>query len=71
MWDKIQAVWDHIQELLSLDGGLYVDAFAVVMIVRLLAVLFGAKALNASEAGMWGATIMTYGASKFGGPRQS
>lgn len=53
--------WTYIQSLLSVDGGLYVDAFAIVMLVRLVAVLFGKPPLTIEEAGIWGATIGTYG----------
>jgi hypothetical protein len=57
-----KVLWDQVQELVSLKGGLYVDAFAVAMIVRLLAPLFKGPALNASEAGMWAVTIAAFAA---------
>lgn len=65
-----QAVWTWIQGFVSVQGGIYVDMFAVVFIVRLLAPLKGFPALNYSEAGMWAATISAYAYSK-GGPKQS
>lgn len=64
MYDQIKMWWLRIQELLSVDGGLYIDAMCLVMIVRLVAPLFGYSPMTASEAGIWAATITTYGFSK-------
>ena len=61
--ERIKFYWNYIQDLLSVDGGLYVDAMCFVLIVRLIAVLFHYPALNMAEAGLWGATIATYGYS--------
>ena len=68
--EQLKAKWKAIQELLSLDGGLYIDAFAVVMIVRLIAPMFHAPAMTYAEAGVWAATISSFAYSK-GGPKQS
>ena len=53
---------------MSLKGGLFVDAFAVVSLIRLLAPLKGYAALTAPEAAMWAATITAaFAASNIGG----
>lgn len=67
--NKIMAAWQWIQSFLSIDGGLFVDAFAIVFIVRLLAPLKGFPGLNASEAGMWASTIAAFAYSNKGGPK--
>jgi hypothetical protein len=59
--ERLLLVWKKLQEFLSVDGGLYVDAMCVVIIVRLLAVLFKFPPMTAAEAGLWAATIGTYG----------
>ncbi len=64
-----EAYWNDIQNILSLKGGLYVDAFAIVFLIRLLGPLKGLTPLNASEAGMWAATIAAFAYSN--GPKQS
>jgi len=69
--DKLLAIWKKAQEFLTVDGGLYVDAMCIVIIVRLVAVLFKAPPLTASEAGLWSVTVGAFSASKFGGPKQS
>jgi hypothetical protein len=61
MYDKIKTLWMQLQDLLSVDGGLYVDAMCLVIIARLIAVLFHCPPLTGSEAGLWGVTIATYG----------
>ena len=55
-----------LQNLVSVKGRLFVDMFAVVMVVRLIAVLAGKPPLTAAEAGMWAATIATFGYSNSG-----
>ncbi len=67
----VQTYWQYIQDLASLRGGLYVDAFAVVFIVRLLGPLKGMPALSPSEAGMWAATIAAFSYSSTNGPKSS
>jgi hypothetical protein len=69
MLDKIKFYWTYVQQLLSVDGGLYVDAMCIVIIVRLIAVLKGYAPMTNAEAGIWGATIATYGTGKFRGPK--
>lgn len=63
----LQEIWSMAQDLISIKGGLYVDAFALVILVRLLAVLKGAAPLNPSEAGLWAVTIAAFSYSH-GGP---
>lgn len=62
--EQLKAWWDYLQDLFSLKAGLYIDAFAVVMLVRLLAPLKGYPQMNAAEAGMWAATITAFAYSK-------
>jgi hypothetical protein len=70
MLDKIKQGLKALQLAFDIDGGLYVDLFAIVFIVRLIAPLFHFPPVTFAEAGMWGATIGTYGYSK-GGPKSS
>lgn len=60
MKEQFKAWWEYLQDLCSLKAGLYVDAFAIVMLLRLLAPLKGYPAMNAAEAGMWAATITAF-----------
>jgi hypothetical protein len=69
--NRLLQIWQTIQEFLSVDGGLYVDLMCITIIVRLIAVLFHFPPLTGAEAGLWAATIGTYGASQFKGPRGS
>lgn len=69
MLDKIKFYWAYVQQLLSLDGGLYIDAFAVCFMVRLLGPLRGYPPVNMAEAGMWSATIAAFAYGKGGGPK--
>jgi len=70
MIDKLLSGWKVIQEFLSIDGGLYIDAFAIVFIVRLLAPLRGFPPVSNAEAGLWAATISAFAYSGKG-PKQS
>lgn len=70
MLTKLLAGWKQLQEFLAVDGGLYVDIFALVVIARLLGVMFGFPPLTCNEASVWAATIATFGATQFKGPRQ-
>ncbi len=54
---QIKDIWDQVQSIGSIDGGLYVDAFGLVIMFRLLAVLKGYPALTAAEATTWGTAI--------------
>ncbi len=67
MFNKVKEIWNWIQDFMSLKGGLFVDAFAVVFLIRLLAPLKGYAALTAPEAAMWAATITAFAASNIGG----
>lgn len=69
MFDKVMDIWHKVQAFLSVDGGLYIDAMCLVILLRLLAVLKGYPPMTAAEAGLWGATICTYGYSQRGGPK--
>lgn len=60
MLDKIKFYWGYIQGLLNVDGGLYVDAMCIVIIVRLIAVLFNRPPLTNAEAGLWGVTVTAF-----------
>ena len=66
MKDKITYWWNWLQDFLSVDGGLYVDVFCLIILIRLIAVLFRFPPLTPAEAGLWGATIATYGYSNKG-----
>jgi hypothetical protein len=61
---RVKPIWEMVQDLLSVKGGLYVDALCLVIIVRVLAVLWGFAPLTGAEAGIWSATICAYGYTK-------
>ena len=67
---KIKPILSGFQDLVSVPGGLYVDLFGLVMVVRLLAVLKGFPPLSMSEAAVWGTTVGSLAYSN-GGPKQS
>ena len=71
MLNKIKEYWLYLQSLAELNGGLYVDAFAIVILVRMWAVLHGYPALTPQEAGLWAVTIGAFAYSNKGGPKQS
>lgn len=56
-----------IQDALNVKGGLYVDCFAIVMLLRLLGPLKGYPAMTPAEAALWAATIASFAASNVGG----
>lgn len=58
--DKLLQYWKMVQQFMNVDGGLYVDAMCVVIIVRLLAVLFHFPPLTNAEAGLWGVTVTAF-----------
>ena len=60
MFEKLRQVLGVAQDMIQLKGGTYVDVFAVVFIIRLLAPLKGFPQMNAAEAGMWAATIASF-----------
>lgn len=60
-----------VQDAATVKGGLYVDAFAVVMLLRLLGPFKGYPAMSPAEAAMWSATIAAYAAGNIGGPKAS
>ncbi len=59
-----------VQDALTIKGGLYVDAFAIAMLLRLLGPFRGYPAMTPAEAGMWAVTIAAFSYSH-GGPKQS
>jgi hypothetical protein len=68
---NLNAVWSTLQDIISVKGGLYVDVFGVVMIIRLLAPLKGYQPITPSEAAVWASTIGAFAAAVIGGPKQS
>lgn len=69
LFDTLKQVSSMVQDLISVSGGIYVDCFAVVMLVRLLGPLKGYPAMNAPEAAIWSATIASFAAGNIGGPK--
>ena len=57
---KAQQVWDMLQDLASMKGGLYVDLFAIAVLLRLLGPLKGYPSMTIQEAGLWAATIGSF-----------
>lgn len=51
---------------MNIKGGTFVDAFAVVMLARLIGPLFHLPPMNGAEAGMWAATISAFAATNIG-----
>ena len=64
MLDQLIQLSKKVQEICTVDGGIYVDLMCIVIVVRLLAVLFHCQPLNMAEAGLWASTISVYGYSK-------
>ena len=58
--DLVNKILAYAQSALSIDGGTWVDIFAVVFIIRLLAPLKGFAPMTNSEAGIWATTIMSF-----------
>jgi len=65
---QFKSIFSNLQDLVSVPGGLYVDLFGLVMVVRLLAVLKGFPPISASEAAVWGTTVGSLAYSN-GGPK--
>jgi hypothetical protein len=63
---KGQELWNMAQDVVSVKGGLWVDLFAIVTLVRLLAPLKGFPAMTVQEAAIWGTTIAAFSYSKGG-----
>jgi hypothetical protein len=67
---QAKSVFAGFQDLVKVPGGLYVDLFGLVMVVRLLAVLKGFPPVSAAEAAVWGTTVGSLAYSN-GGPKSS
>lgn len=65
----VQRGWSWCQDFISLKGGLYIDAFALVFLVRLLGPLKGFPPVTPAEAATWSATIAAFAASNIGGSK--
>lgn len=65
MLDRLLSLWFKLQKF-TLDGGTFVDLFAVVTVLRLCGPLFGRPPMNLAEAGVWSATIAAFAASNIG-----
>jgi tetrahydromethanopterin S-methyltransferase subunit E len=63
---KGQELWNMAQDIVSVKGGLWVDMFAIVTLVRLLAPLKGYPGMSIQEAAIWGTTIGAFAISKGG-----
>jgi hypothetical protein len=63
---KAQELWNMAQDIISVKGGLWVDAFALVTLVRLLAPLKGYPSMTVQEAAIWGTTIAAFSYSNGG-----
>lgn len=66
---KTQELWSLMQDIISVKGGLYVDLFAVIVALRLLAPLKGFPAMTPAEVTAWSVTITAFAASVIGGPK--
>lgn len=63
---KTQELWRMAQDIVSVKGGLYVDAFALAVLLRLLGPFKGYPAMTPQEAGLWAATIAAFAYSNNG-----
>jgi len=70
LFDTLKQVSSIVQDALTVRGDLYVDCFAIVMLLRLLGPFKGFPAMTPAEAGLWAATIASFAYSN-GGPKQS
>jgi len=71
MIEKIKYYWTALQDLLEVEGGLYVDLMCIVITARLLGVFFHFPPMTYAEAGVWGTTIATFGYSNKNGGKPS
>jgi hypothetical protein len=63
---KGQELWNLAQDIVSVKGGLWVDMFAIAVLLRLLGPFKGFPAMTPQEAGLWAATIASFAYSKGG-----
>lgn len=68
---EFKPLFQTLQDLAEVRGGLYVDIFGVVIVVRLWAVLKGFPPLTAYEAAVWATTVGSLAYSNTQGPKQS
>ena len=64
---KGQELWNMAQDIVSVKGGLWVDAFAIATLLRLLGPFWGFPSMTVQEAAIWGTTIAAFAATKIGG----
>lgn len=69
MIDKIQALWDKVQDLFDISGDCWMGLFTLVILMRLLLVLKGYHSMTTAEAGTYGSAVLAFAYSNHGGPR--
>lgn len=58
--ERIKYWWDYIQSLLDIDGDVWMGAFTVVILIRLVAVLKGYSTLSAAEAATYASAVTAF-----------
>lgn len=69
MIERIQQVWDRIQDLFDISGDIYMGLFTMLILVRIVYVLKGAQPLTASEAACYGSAVGAFAYSNTGRPK--
>lgn len=63
---KIQAVWDKVQDLLDIEGDVWMGFFTAFILWRILAVLSGHAPLTNAEAGAYSSAVAAFAYSNRG-----
>lgn len=66
MIDRIQAIWNKIQDLFDISGDLWMGLFTAVILARLVLVLKGYHSMTTAEAGTYGSAVMAFAYSNKG-----
>lgn len=66
MIERIQGVWNKIQDLLDISGDLWMGLFTALILVRIVYVLKGGRPLTPSEAACYGSAVGAFAYSNRG-----
>jgi hypothetical protein len=66
MYDKVKMWWERLQDFADVSGDCWMGLFTLVILIRVLAVLFGKIPLNCNEAAVYSAAIACFAYSNKG-----
>jgi hypothetical protein len=69
MIDKLTAWFDKVQDLLDLNGDIWMALFTAFILWRIAAVIWHHAPLTASEAGTYSSAVMAFAYSNKGKPK--